>query len=204
MNTKSDTRASEIQDSFEALWQEQSSFNVDFENIAKQARLQRNKQRLYMAVDVLGLVPLVMVMVLIDENKYAAPIIPFFFINLIAGIVMVAYFIKLRSISAFSSTKATSDYAETLIKQLRNNALISRINKHTSWIVAIAVVAFLTIDGAMRDYDYQHLLSIFARSFGLVLVIFVPWYIWSKRRQLRFENEASKLASALGLTTQHE
>lgn len=180
----------------DALWQEQSTPAIDINKISQKAASQRNKQRLYMFLDVLSLSPFILVLVLIDKTKYAGPIVPFFWFLLMSSGFMVAYFIKLRWLIAFSSAKTTIDYTKTLITQLKNNALIARINKHMTWLAGTLLVGFLILDGYMRNYSSEQLLSILWRSLVFTSLIMLPGFFWCRARQARFEHEASQLTKA--------
>jgi Flp pilus assembly protein TadB len=93
--------------------------------------------------------------------------------------------------------KNTHDFTHSLLKQLKNNVIIARVNKHMTWIVGPLMVAFFVLDGYMRDYPLGQLATIFARVSLLAAVLFIPWYYWCNKRQIRFENEAQELERVL-------
>lgn len=188
-----ETTHSGADDMLDSLWQEQSALNIDTNEVIRKAKSQQNKQRLYIALDLLSLVPFVLVLILIDEKAYAGPIIPFFWLNLIGSIVMVSYFIKLRWVSAFSSSKSTQDYTQNLLTQLKNNAVIARINKHMAWIASLLVIGFFMVDAYMRNDSIEQLSSMFMRLTLLAMILLTPWFFWCKSRQNRFNNEAKEL-----------
>ncbi len=173
------------------LWQAQSARKIDPEHIARQAKSQQFKQRLYITLDILSLLPLLFLFTL--DLELTLFLTWFLAINCIAVFATVIYFVKLRWVAAFGQDDSTERYIQRLIKQYRNNAKIALVHKHSAWISWLALVVAFAFkyysDGINADTQGLKLGAIFI-GFSLFLA---AWALWAHKRQGRFEKEAEDL-----------
>jgi len=189
MNNDSHNKNTDL--GLEQLWQEQKTLRVDVSDITARAKKQQLKQRIYMALDVLGLLP---IFVLLSADIRLTPFLKWFVaINLLVLTLMIAHLIKLRWVAAFSHAETTERFIETLLRQLKNNAKIAWLNKHSAWIALLIATLGLAINKyfypKQNHTDWLELVTIFIATIAFVLV----WTIWAHKRQKRFENEAKEL-----------
>lgn len=173
------------------LWQQQGEISVDTVEIVKMAKSQQWKQRLYMAIDIVGLLPLPLLLIFMD--KLTPFLKAFIIVNAFAGAVMVAYFIKLRWAAVFSNHNNTEQYQQNLLQQLKNNARIAFVNKHVAWAVLLISIAAVAIHGWLIDEETSKTIRKMGLSFAIAGGFLIPWWFWASKRQLRFEREARNL-----------
>ncbi|MFT6270583.1 MAG: Flp pilus assembly protein TadB [Alphaproteobacteria bacterium] len=177
------------------LWQQQTEMSVDTVKIAKMAKSQRRKQRLYISLDIASLLPIPFIFIYLDN--ITAFLKAFLLINAIAGVVMVAYFIKLRWAAAFSNHNHTGRYQQNLLQQLKNNAQIAYINKHVAWMVLLLSIIVVAVHGWSIDEEILKTIKKMGLSFAIIGAFLIPWWFWASKRQIRFEQEALNLKSIL-------
>lgn len=187
-NDSTDNRA---ESDFNQLWQKQPTLKVYTDQIVKQAKQQRVKQRLYMALDVLGVLP---VFVLLAGDIKLTPFLKWFIaLNMLALALMLIHIAKLRWVAAFGQGKTTERYIHTLLQQLKNNAKIAYINKHSAWMAMLVAISGV----AINEYLYPKGTPIEWAEITLILavtnIVIVAWMIWAHRRQIGFEKKAKEL-----------
>ncbi|WP_371195096.1 hypothetical protein [Glaciecola sp. SC05] len=187
-NDSTDKRA---ESDFNQLWQKQPTLKVNTAQIVKQAKQQRVKQRLYMALDVLGVLP---VFILLAGDIELTPFLKWFIaLNMLALALMLIHIAKLRWVAAFGQGKTTERYTRTLLQQLKNNAKIAYINKHSAWLALLVAICGV----AINEYLYPKATPINWAEITLILgvgsIVIVAWIIWAHRRQMRFEEKAKEL-----------
>ena len=174
-------------DALGALWQQQAPIDVDLRKVERMAKSQQIKQRFYVFLDLLTMLPAWGILFL--DLQFSQTIRVFLSLNAVLITVMVLFFIKLRWVSLFHSADSTSDYHTRLLKQL--------YNKHSAWLATIIIALVFTID-VFAEGDGQALLI---KQLYLVAVMgflfMLPWYIWAHKRQRRFEREAQNIETML-------
>jgi hypothetical protein len=178
------------------LWQQQSEIAIDAPQIAelaKMAKRQQLKQRIYMAIDIASLIPVTSLFFFFD--RFTPFLKAFILFNLTAGVIMVGYFIKLRWAAVFSNHSNTKQYQENLLQQLKNNARIALVNKHIAWIALILATVVVIVNGWLINEELIKTVKKTALSFLLAGGFLIPWYFWASKRQARFEEEVSNLES---------
>ena len=186
----------QINDPLQEMWQEQITHSVDIAEIAKEAKTQRRKQRLYVALDILSLTPCAMFFFIEGEFSFAFYV--FIACIFVSGLAMVAYFLKLRWLAAFGDITDTHDFTSTLIQQYKNNALIARINKHVGWLSGVASVTVALVLLVMQGETLDESLKKLGIVTMLMIGFCIPWCIWAHRRQKRFESQVANLQSMMG------
>jgi hypothetical protein len=181
----------------EDLWQQQTEILVDTLVITKMAKLQQRKQRLYIGLDIASLLPIPLLFIFLD--KLTPFLKAFLLANAIAGVVMVAYFIKLRWAAAFSNRDHTGRYQQNLLQQLKNNAQIAYINKHVAWIALFISILVVAVHGWWIDEEIIKTIRKVGLSFAIAGGFLIPWWFWASKRQSRFEKEARNLQSILSI-----
>lgn len=175
-----------------SIWQQQTSHTVDVQALIKQARSQRSKQRFYIFLDVLSLVPFLLFFILDFPNSVLLYVL--LSVLFASSVVMVIYFTKLRWYAAVGDITNTNDYVSTLIKQYKNNAQIAKINKFSGYLVLpFGVLISITLSLA-ENRPLQDTISNIFVTFGMMLVFMIPWCWWAGRRQLRFEQKCQQLS----------
>ena len=179
--------------SLDALWQQQSTLNVDTRKVVKMAKSQRLKQRFYIFLDVMSLTPYLLF--LVWDIELTIFLKAFIAVNAFAGMIMIGYFIKLRWISAFGEYTSTEDYKTRLLQQLKNNAKIAFINKHLAWVSMLLAVSVIALHATFFEDEP----FVFTKKIIMVSIIapllLVPWWIWASKRQARFEREFNTLST---------
>ncbi|MFT5540985.1 MAG: hypothetical protein ACI97K_001565 [Glaciecola sp.] len=182
-------------DELGSLWREQTEMNLNLNEIKKLADSQRWKQRFYIFMDLLSLTPFLLILFFKIELSLTLQV--FIALCFVLSIIIIIYFIKLRWASAFSHQKSTEDFTKNLLVQLHNNARIAYINKHSAWIITIAVLIFISFNAWFMGWDGDKAFSGLLAAALLSLLLFVPWYIWANKRQIRFEKEAQSIKDLL-------
>lgn len=186
-----ETSSSNHEQTLNALWQQQERLDIDSSKVIKMAKSQRLKQRFYMFMDMLSLTPWLLFFVWDIQLSLFLKV--FIVLNAIAGTVMIAYFIKLRWISAFGEHSSTEDYKTTLLQQLKNNARIAFINKHLAWISYLAASLIIFLHALFIEqgpFEFTKKILVLGMVAPLMLL---PWWIWASKRQARFEREYKNL-----------
>lgn len=173
------------------IWQTQKTISANSEVVVKAAKSQRFKQRLYIALDIFSLSPyLILYKFIMNFDKWVQL---FMFVLFLSTICMVFFLVRLRWLSAFTSMNNTYNYVATLKKQYKNNALIAKINKHSAWIAAILGFVLMYFIQAGKGLSL-------ADSFNKILLVslfylafFIPWFVWSNKREQRFLKEYKAL-----------
>jgi Flp pilus assembly protein TadB len=179
------------------LWQQQTEISVDTVVIAKMAKSQQRKQRLYIGLDIASLLPISLLFIFLDK---LTPFLKVFLLaNAIAGVVMVAYFIKLRWAAAFSNHNHTGRYQQDLLQQLKNNAQIAYVNKHLAWMLLFISILAVAIHGWWIDEEIMKTIKKMGLCFAIAGGFLTPWWFWASKRQIRFEKEARNLQSILSI-----
>jgi len=176
------------------LWQQQSSFDVNVKRIKKQSTVQMRKQRLYMLIDILSLLPFLLIFVI--DQKLTASLKGFILANFIASVLTVTYIIRLRCVAAFGKSETIQDYKANLLNQLKNNAKIARLNKHLCWIVVLALCVIFSVTAWQESWTLQQAIRKVGVSLSIVGLVLLPWFIWAAKRQKRFEDEALVLEAS--------
>ncbi|MDP2535203.1 hypothetical protein [Alteromonas stellipolaris] len=174
-----------------ALWQAQPVSNVDLEEVKKTFKSQTRKQRFYIMVDCLSLIPMVW-MFMYYWSEFP-PLVRIMNIGLIVFILpLLGYQLWLRRVAAFGSNAQTNNHVQQLKKQFKNNARIAFINKHSAWVAVLIVIAFntiFTLAKAAEEREYGLVLMVTAITAGIMAV----WYVWAHRRQKQFEKKLTAL-----------
>lgn len=174
-----------------ALWQQQPTLNVNVEEIVNLAKSQRRKQRFYMVLDFLSLLPLVVILFL--DLKLSPLLQAFLLANAVAAIIVVSYFTKLRWHSAFGQLKSTTEYINVSLQQLRNNARIANINKHLAWVAAVGGILIVLAQIYLGEDEIG---SAFIRI-SVLIILLLTWTVWAYKREKRFLNEVKALEAKI-------
>ena len=181
----------ELNDGLSALWQAQPVTTINLEGVKANLGSERTKQRWYIILDLLMVVPGIYVLLKYWDNmSHIAHMIILFI--LIASIPFLAYQLWLRSEAAFYKNTQTTDHLAKLTKQIRNNVRIAYMTKHSTWIGMVFGVGL-----ALERYFYGELTSEKAARIVIVLssisVVMLVWYVWANKRQKRFERQLDAL-----------
>ena len=188
----------DIQNSDElgALWQQQPNIEVDTNNIIKQAKSQRTKQRIYIFVDFFSIaVAWGLLFLDLSLNNFMKV---FIVLNALITTVLFIFIIKLRWVSIFHTNSATINYQLRLRKQLHNNARIAFYNKHSTWLAWIFVTILISVNFYIEGLSQTIFLEQISLLALIGLVFLLPYYIWAHKRQLRFEKEIASLIAEMG------
>ncbi|MBQ4829305.1 hypothetical protein J8L84_08445 [Alteromonas sp. MMG017] len=190
-NNKSADNGSNSDNDLSALWQAQPVSNVDLDEVKKTFKSQTRKQRLYIMVDCLSVIPMAW-MFLYYWSEFP-PLVRLLNIGLIIFILpLLGYQLWLRRVAAFGSNAQTNDHVQQLKKQFKNNARIAFINKHSAWIAVLIVITFntiFTLAKAAEEREYGVVVLVTVITAGIMAV----WYVWAHRRQKQFEQKLTAL-----------
>ncbi|MCW8093361.1 hypothetical protein [Alteromonas sp. ASW11-130] len=175
----------------ERLWQQQTVQKIDIEKIERQFKTQKWKHRGYILIDFGALIPIIFALVL-KYNELGQ--LAFFLLMGLAVIcaLFAGYLAYLRRYAAFTRVSQTNEYLKTLKKQMRNNVLIARLTRHSSWVSYVVLLLFygiLYLNNQLETKSWQH----WATVLLIVGLILTGFYIWASKREKRFRAEAERL-----------
>lgn len=173
------------------LWQAQPVTAIDVAQIRRDYRRQRVKQRCYMVLDILGVVPvLLLAWFKWDALSSAAATM----IVVLGSILLplLGYLLWLRRIAAFGSNVSTTDYLARLTQQMHNNARIAWLTKHSSWLTPLFITAFYAVMYLRQELPESKYVLV-ASFIGLMGLIMPGIFWWASRRQARFSQQARAL-----------
>ena len=183
-------------DELAALWQTQSVQEIDVARIQRELRSQRWKQRLYMLVDVLGPVPLALVLYY-SSDKLPLSALIIIWATLIISVPFVIYFLWLRRHAAFTKAVDTRSHVNVLYRQVANNAKIAFYTKHSCWVSSVMLIVFFggeifkTLSGNEEELSLVRIVlwlgAGIAGCFGC--------YIWARNRERKFKARMDELAA---------
>lgn len=178
-------------DGLSALWQAQPVTTINLSEVKASLSSERTKQRWYMVLDLLMIAPGVYVFLKYWDNmSYIAQIIILFI--LISSLPFLAYQLWLRSEAAFYKNTQTADHLAKLTKQIKNNARIAYMTKHSTWIGMIFGIGL-----ALERYFFGVLASEKLARMAIVMtsvsIVMLVWYVWANKRQKRFERQLETL-----------
>lgn len=167
------------------IWQKQTTHHADLELIIQKAKTQRLKQRLYIGIDILSLLPFCMIFFLdVSNTPYLKYVFGFLFIS---SLIVVVYFAKLRWLTAFGSAQNVNEHVKALTQQYKNNTIIARVNKHLGLIMIPLGLLIAIVLSIAKNLNIQETLEDIAIVVGLMSLLMIPWSIWAHRRQKHFE-----------------
>lgn len=182
-------------DDLAALWQTQTVQQIDLESIKRELQMQRWKQRLYMLIDMIGPVPLALIL------YYQSDTLPFkailmLWATLIITVPFVVYFLWLRRHAAFVTAVDTQSYVNVLYRQLANNAKIAFYTKHSCWVSSVILVVFFGREIFNTLSASEEGLSLVKIAFwlGMGLICSFGCYIWARGRERKFRVKMDELA----------
>ncbi len=174
-----------------ALWQQQPVSNIDMADLTKRLKRQQRLQRLYVVTDFMGFFISIGV---IAYTWNSLPNVLIYMLFAVSGsaLAMTVYFVWLRRHAALATFEDTTQFRETLKKQLRNNQTIARVTFHSGWA---SIVMLLIIFGVLvyaGEMSLDKLISKLPVVAGLSLLMagFMPW---AHQREQRFKAEYQQL-----------
>lgn len=167
-----------------SLWQAQPVTTIDVEKIQRDYRRQTIKQRCYMLLDILGVLPAVVLVWFAWDalSAVAAGMI----VGL--GVVMVpvvGYLVWLRRVTAFGRAHSTTEYLEQLTRQMKNNARIAWLTKHSAWLTPLFIAVFylvIFLQGELPEEKY----ALVGGALALMCLVMAGFYRWAHKRQQHF------------------
>ncbi len=185
-------------DDLSELWQTQTTAKLVPDNIIRRARSQRIKQRFYMLLDVLSLLPVAIYILMDIELPTTLHI--FILLAGFLGLITIFYFAKLRWQAMVQSQLETEQYVIMLHQQLINNARIAFLNKHFGWIALLLLTSAFVINSIVTQSSIEEMFGYIARALAYGLVIVIPWSYWAHKREKRFKKEAEQLEMQIQLS----
>ena len=181
----------EMNDDLSALWQTQPVSSIDLEAVKQDFNKERNKQRLYMILDLLMFIPaIVVVFSTWEQQTFAMKVLVVALF--VSAIPFMIYQLWLRRVAAFAKETQTFNHLEQLIRQTKNNIKIAFITKHSGWpaLIIIPVFAYLRFQtGEVSHESFQRIIL----SIGIAGIIIFVWCVWAHKRQQRFERQLNAL-----------
>lgn len=174
-----------------SLWQAQPVATIDVEKIQRDYRKQTIKQRCYMLLDIFGMMPAVVLVWYTweDFSTVAAGMI----VGL--GVVMVpivGYLIWLRRVTAFGRARSTTDYLEQLSRQMKNNARIAWLTKHSAWLTPLFIGVFylvIFLQGELPEEKY----AVVGGGLAGMCILMAGFFRWAQKREQRFMRQFEAL-----------
>lgn len=181
----------EENDALSALWQAQPVTTINLEEVKASLRSERTKQRWYMVMDSIMVIPAVYILTKYWGNMTLVAQMMFLFM-LVTSLPLLVYQLWLRRIAAFFKDSQTADHLAQLTKQIKNNVKIAFITKHSTWIAVVFGFAFILERYFFGDLSPEKItkLSIVMTFMTTGMMI---WYIWAHKRQKRFERQLKTL-----------
>ncbi len=174
-----------------SLWQAQPVSTIDIEKIKKDYRRQQVRQRCYMLLDIVSVLP---VAVLLWYSWSTLPQTTAIMV-IILGLVMLpmlGYLLWLRRVTAFGGLSNTTDYLALLTRQMHNNARIAWLTKHSAWLMSLFIIIFYGVtygQGALPPQKYVQVLI----ALAVMVVVMAIVYRWAHRREQRFRQRYASL-----------
>ncbi len=183
-------------DDLAALWQTQEVQAIDVEKIQRELHMQRWKQRFYMLVDVLGPVPLALILYY-QSDKLPLSALIITWATLIITVPFVIYFLWLRRHAAFTTAVDTQSHVNVLYRQVANNVKIAFYTKHSCWVSCVMLLLFFggEIFKTLSASEEGLSLVRIAVWLGLGLVISFGCFIWARGRERKFRSRLEELAA---------
>ena len=178
-------------DDLARLWQTQKVATIDTAQIKKDFRRQTLKQRLYLFLDFACLVPMV-IFFIYQWDQLSRAAATMIVLLLVVTTPIFIYMARLRWLAAGGFHEATADYLDMLIKQMRNNARIAWLTKHSSWTTALFLVGFYAVLFALGEVPPERQ-SKAILAMGVISVAMAGFYQWARKREARFQKKADEL-----------
>ncbi|GFD72321.1 hypothetical protein ACI7YQ_19100 [Alteromonas marina] len=193
LNKPSEAVKNEPNDALSALWQAQTVTTINLDEVKASLGSERTKQRWYMVLDLLMIVPGIYVFFKYWDNmSYIAQMI-ILFIS-ISSLPFLAYQLWLRSEAAFYKNAQTADHLAKLTKQIKNNVRIAYMTKHSTWI-GMAFGAGLALERLFSGELTSEKLARMVVVMSSISIVMLMWYVWAHKRQKRFERQFETLKS---------
>lgn len=168
-------------DDLTTLWQQQPVTNIDIEEVKSAFKKEQKKQRLFMLLDFLGVVPTAFIIYWKWDMFSTLASIMIVGVYLLC-IPLLAYQLWLRRVVAFNNTQKTQGHLESLIKQMENNAKIAWLTKHSCWLAILFLVVFMGtmyLQGELSEGSNMKRLISLGITFGAL-----GWaYQWANKRE---------------------
>lgn len=176
---------------FTKLWQEQPVSTIDLADLERRLRRQRRLQRFYIAFDLMGLIPAVLVLIYAWESLSRLES------SLVLGLIVFVfgfylYITWLRRHAALASFEETNCYVEILKKQLLNNQKIARLTFHSCWVSLLVMIIFFGAMGLFEELSLEKLID----SIPVLLIVAVGLGVmarWAILRERKFKQEYARL-----------
>ncbi|GGW91363.1 hypothetical protein [Alteromonas halophila] len=175
------------------LWQSQPVSDVDIAQIKQDFRGQVIKQRCYMLLDVLGMLPAIL-LVWLGWASFS-PLAAGMLVGL--GMVLlpvVGYLLWLRRIAAFGSASTTTEYLHQLTRQMQNNARIAWLTRHSAWLTPLFIAVFYLVMFVRGEMTPDRYPVVAGALLGMCCLMAV-FYRWALLRERRFTRLAKQLAA---------
>lgn len=177
------------------LWQQQQIDPIDVKQLQKDFFRQQLKQRLYMFMDIMSMVFFVAVLFWAWSKMDSLEIgimVGLFIIT----VPFVAYLVWLRRHAAFGQVSDTRDYIDSLVRQMRNNARIAFLTKHSAWVTELFMLLFNGLMYWQGNIEAEKVNSVLV-ILGVTTLGMIGFYVWAHRRQQRFEREKARLQALM-------
>lgn len=175
------------------LWQAQPTNTIDVAEVKKSFNSERVKQRLYILIDIILLLPPLYLMYLAwGEMTFAAKTLCLFMV--VTAVPLVMYQLWLRRVAAFTKDSHTLDHLQQFTHQIKNNIRIAFITKHSAWPAFIVLPLFVLerhFAGALSPEKWDKLII----ALPIASIIVIVWGVWAHKRQQRFEAQLAVLQS---------
>lgn len=165
-----------------ALWQAQPVNAIDVEEVKRTFFTERKKQRLFMVLDFLGVVP-PMVLIWWKWSSFSLVAGGMILAMLVLCVPVLIYQLWLRRVTAFGGDLQTRGYLESLIKQMKNNARIAWMTKHSCWVAMAFLLIFNVVLYVQEEFASSEHMMKTAVFMGISAVVLVFVYRWANRRQ---------------------
>ena len=178
-------------DDLARLWQTQKVSTIDAGQIEKDCRRQTLKQRAYLFLDFACLIPMV-IFFIYQWDQLSRAAAAMIVVLLVVTTPIFIYLARLRWLAAAGFQTSTANYLDMLIKQMRNNARIAWLTKHSSWTTALFLVVFYAVMFVLGEIPEE-------RQFKAILAIVITsiamagFYQWARKREARFQKKAEEL-----------
>ena len=172
------------------LWQTQQVKQVDINQVKQRLRNLQVKQRCYLLLDILMLIPFGWLVFWAPEHLSTSAGV---FVMLL-GVVTAGYTLYLGWLrrSVILGRLTTADHVALLRQQLTNNVRIAGISKHSAWLCQLAICGFFINEWLVENFRPDSLLTFSAIMTGVTLFN-IGFYVWAARRQRRFRDEVAAL-----------
>ncbi|UAA39950.1 hypothetical protein KIH87_06245 [Paraneptunicella aestuarii] len=168
-------------ESLSGLWQQQEVKLPDTEELKKLWNKERNKQKAYLSLDLVGITVAPLLLLFLYEQLHWFEVLWLVVVGVIA-ILFTGYLIWLRRGAVMQRYASTGSYLELMKQQYMRNILLA---KCTQWLVYGMATMFILMFCGLSYFEVLGASILYSRiviSSLILAAVLIPVWIWARRR----------------------